>query len=413
MDDGYSVCRCTDQWKGEQCDEDVNECDDDDSKHDCVLGREVCRNKRGGFECDCVQGWMGDDCGTAVDSCRNEMCLNGGWCEGTKCKCPYGISGYNCQFDRRCANNACKNGATCLVTATGYRCQCTDGYDGRFCSDDTDECDIFDLSDVCPHQPVCVNTMGGFSCCPQGRRGADCTEDIDECENPESCHRRGQCINTNPGYRCECAHGYNADEFCAPSCSLSTAEPTLTPPPATNDGGGMRLSTASAATGVAGNTDGDDNDHDDDDDDGTFESPATANGGGARSSVTAATDATGLPGGTTPRPEARAGDGDGGGGGGLSSLLDYWYYAVAALAVLIALLALAAYLTRSKNTAYEYYDVPDSTVGNSTLPEESYFSLKADKSAEGLPSLDVNTAGSEYIYEYYEVDQQQENSAQP
>ena len=29
---------------------------------------------------------MGDDCGTAVDSCRNEMCLNGGWCEGTKCK---------------------------------------------------------------------------------------------------------------------------------------------------------------------------------------------------------------------------------------------------------------------------------------------------------------------------------------
>ena len=117
----------------------------------------------GGFECDCVQGWMDDDCRTAVDSCRNETCLNGGWCEDTKCKCPHGVSGYNCQIDNKCASNACKNGATCRSTPTGYRCQCTDGFAGRLCSDDVDECDRFDLRDVCPKKPVCVNTFASVA----------------------------------------------------------------------------------------------------------------------------------------------------------------------------------------------------------------------------------------------------------
>ena len=250
---------------------------------------------------------------------------------------------------------------------------------------------------------MCVNTFGSYSCCRQGRTGADCQTDIDECENPESCHRHGRCINTNPGYRCECAQGYNADEFCAPSCSTRfTAEPTLTPPPATNDDGTL-LSTTSAASAAAGNTDGGDGDGT------TFESRTTASnddgGGAARSSdVTAAAATDGLPG-TTPSAEARAGDGDGG-GGGISALLDYWYYVVPALAVLIAVLAFAAYRSRKAFTCAggEYYDVAETTTtdgGKSPLAEESYYSMDTGEPA-GLSSLDVNAASAgDDAYEYY------------
>ena len=411
--DGYSVCVCTNQWKGRQCDEDVDECDDDDSKHDCVFGRQVCRNMMGGFECDCVQGWMDDDCRTAVDSCRNETCLNGGWCEDTKCKCHHGVSGYNCQIDNKCASNACKNGATCRSTPTGYRCQCTDGFAGRLCSDDVDECDRFDLSDVCPDQPVCVNTMGSFSCCRQGRTGADCDTDIDECDNPQSCHSHGRCINTDDGYRCECDDGFEEEQFCAPSCALFSTHPTGAPPAvtsasptktsvgvlnpdrsgapaATNDG---RLSTTGssgmAPTGSSGMTPTGSS--------GIAPTGSSAMaptaGDGAASSATAATPSTDLPR-STPSLEARAGDGDDDGGGGISSLLDYSYYAVAALAVLIAALAFAVYRSRSAITGGDDYYEDDSADGKSKYTDDSDYSLEGDES-EGLTSLDMETSGGD------------------
>lgn len=39
-----------------------------------------------------------------------------------------------------CETNPCKNGASCLDLFGGYLCQCSDGWNGKNCDQDMDEC---------------------------------------------------------------------------------------------------------------------------------------------------------------------------------------------------------------------------------------------------------------------------------
>mgnify|MGYP001792217083 FL=1 len=50
-------CICEDGWSGEDCSEDINDCENEP----CANGGH-CKDKVNGFSCDCNEGWMGDTC---------------------------------------------------------------------------------------------------------------------------------------------------------------------------------------------------------------------------------------------------------------------------------------------------------------------------------------------------------------
>ena len=67
------------------------------------------------------------------------------------------------------------------------------------CSDDVNEC--ITMTSLCPSSRTeCSNTEGGYECtCIQGWRGKACEEDVNECEQGlVTCENGGTCINT-PG----------------------------------------------------------------------------------------------------------------------------------------------------------------------------------------------------------------------
>ena len=35
--------------------------------------------------------------------------------------------------ENNCATNECRNGATCVDVINGFRCECRDGFSGKFC----------------------------------------------------------------------------------------------------------------------------------------------------------------------------------------------------------------------------------------------------------------------------------------
>ena len=54
---------------------------------------------------------------------------------------------------------------------------------------------------------ICVNTAGSYKCdCKQGFKGRRCEVNINECEsNP--CQNEGTCIDERGGFRCICMPG--------------------------------------------------------------------------------------------------------------------------------------------------------------------------------------------------------------
>jgi len=81
-----------------------------------------------------------------------------------------------------CARGAvlCQNGAVCMESASSdglispgnYMCDCADGWDGRNCEMDVDEC----ASMPCAPNGVCSDLIGGYSCrCSIGWTGTVAT----------------------------------------------------------------------------------------------------------------------------------------------------------------------------------------------------------------------------------------------
>jgi hypothetical protein len=81
-----------------------------------------------------------------------------------------------------CASSPCLNNATCRDVFRGYQCACVEGWSGRLCEEDVDECAAHA---PCPsHNHTCENHAGGYSCvCPSGYSGHVCEREIDECES--------------------------------------------------------------------------------------------------------------------------------------------------------------------------------------------------------------------------------------
>ncbi|XP_023806488.1 protein HEG homolog 1 [Oryzias latipes] len=75
-----------------------------------------------------------------------------------------------------CASNPCLNGGMCKSSQRHqFTCRCQQGWKGRTCNQDVDEC----KQQPCPADSTCINTRGSFSCeCPLGfdlEDGRSCT----------------------------------------------------------------------------------------------------------------------------------------------------------------------------------------------------------------------------------------------
>ncbi|XP_022804044.1 matrilin-2-like, partial [Stylophora pistillata] len=148
-DKGYS-CLCTAGFKGQNCDEDFDECAE--GSHSCSADA-VCSNTKGSYKCTCKPRYHGDGL-TCKDS---DVCAEGL---------------HNCSFD-----------AVCNTIKGSYKCTCKPGYhgDGLTC-EDVDEC--AEELHSCSADAVCNNTKGSYKCaCKPGYQENGLT-----CEGPfHSC----------------------------------------------------------------------------------------------------------------------------------------------------------------------------------------------------------------------------------
>ncbi|XP_069035311.1 vitamin K-dependent protein S isoform X1 [Lepisosteus oculatus] len=149
-------CVCKPGWMGENCDEDVNECEDPDFLAGC---NQKCFNFPGSFRCLCDDGYiLLPDKITCKDI--NECILYPSICGPAQCVNVPGI----------------------------YECKCPEGFKYNYSSKsciDIDEC----TEHVC--EGLCVNTVGSFSCYCDGRAGLVLSAD------KKSCKKITRCFNLN------------------------------------------------------------------------------------------------------------------------------------------------------------------------------------------------------------------------
>ncbi|XP_060578557.1 protein crumbs homolog 2-like [Ruditapes philippinarum] len=90
------LCLCRDEWKGDNCDIDVDECDTKPCKP-----YEICLNSAGSYSCSCPSGWQGPSCSDDVDECLTNPCKHSGMCINTQgayiCNCTSHWTGRNCE----------------------------------------------------------------------------------------------------------------------------------------------------------------------------------------------------------------------------------------------------------------------------------------------------------------------------
>ena len=92
----------------------------------------------GDYQCHCQDGWTGQDCQEDIDECQeNDKICNAGICvneEGSfQCYCKPGYTGSRCDNDfDECLSNPCMNNGTCANLVNSYSCTCVPGFNGEF-----------------------------------------------------------------------------------------------------------------------------------------------------------------------------------------------------------------------------------------------------------------------------------------
>jgi hypothetical protein len=207
LDTASRVLTCNDDgtWTGQQGDEaiecnDINECKSNPCAHSghCMDSQLDASVPVSAYRCDCAGGWTGDNCAEDIDECETD---NGG-CDPTMQTDP--TTGIAAPLSA-CLNNdgshdcgLCPNGYTtewdeCVDIFIAVNAQGTGAQVSR--CEDIDECGHTGIQPCWlanvngdTFQSQCTNIVGSFKCseCPfgfegDGLKGGIGCEDIDEC----------------------------------------------------------------------------------------------------------------------------------------------------------------------------------------------------------------------------------------
>ncbi|CAO2202410.1 unnamed protein product [Urochloa humidicola] len=133
--------------------------------------------------------------------------------------CPTNTSAPEC-----CSANSFCRDYIAHTGRTGYRCLCSQGYQGNpyvhgGC-EDIDECKFPDIY-LCYGN--CINTPGSFTCqCPPGFTGnasvPNGCKDIDECEHQQAYSCYGICQNFPGSFHCQCPDGMQGNSSIKGGC---------------------------------------------------------------------------------------------------------------------------------------------------------------------------------------------------
>lgn len=132
-------------------------------------------------------------------SCRCPFITDSTTGNNFTCICREGFQGALCDY-AYCVADPCKNDGICLSDVATPICDCKEGYGGRYCEININECD----SIPCQNNGSCLDLLADYecNCVGTGFIGKVCEIDIDECltENV-SCGGQGTCINTKGSYK--------------------------------------------------------------------------------------------------------------------------------------------------------------------------------------------------------------------
>ncbi|XP_073698299.1 vitamin K-dependent protein S-like [Garra rufa] len=149
---GSFTCVCKAGWKGQRCEQDINECEDPEFPAGCS---QTCHNLPGSFVCSCEKGYYTHD-------------------------------NVHCHDINECIMypSVCVEPSKCVNVPGSFECRCPLGYNYNMSSHqcvDVDECE----QDVCEGE--CVNSVGSFSCHCDGRKGVRLAADGLQCEKIPEC----------------------------------------------------------------------------------------------------------------------------------------------------------------------------------------------------------------------------------
>uniref|UniRef100_A0A4W3GXY3 EGF-like domain-containing protein n=1 Tax=Callorhinchus milii TaxID=7868 RepID=A0A4W3GXY3_CALMI len=86
-----------------------------------------------------------------------------------------------------------------LTPPLSLRCSCPEGFGGRVCDADVDDCE----DHACGPGATCVDGVNNYTCvCPPHRTGAVCEELTGSCaQDSNPCQRGSRCELTPEGHR--------------------------------------------------------------------------------------------------------------------------------------------------------------------------------------------------------------------
>lgn len=62
-----------------------------------------------------------------------------------------------------CSSMPCQNGGTCLTLYNSFICECSNGWTGPACSDNINECAIYEGTTLgCRNNATCIDTVGSY-----------------------------------------------------------------------------------------------------------------------------------------------------------------------------------------------------------------------------------------------------------